>query len=316
MKLGIRWSRRSFLGAAALLGVTGLTVIFYTVFMDIERDYTSAGTTQQQDSLRAQKPIVYIGAISRYPPTIMYRGYQPMMDYLSQKTRYRFELLLSQDYNEALKNLLSKRASAVFLGSYLYVQAHARYGIVPVLKPLNENLQPLSRSVLIVGERTSIHTIPDLIGKRLALPSPESFSAHWFIEYECRRNGLAPDQLAAMQHFSHHNTVVAQVVSGAYDAGVTRELLVKDLLGKELRAVAYSAPIPSSPLVVLKDFDPEVVAALKNALLAVNTEANRNLAITRGWDSEFINGFVEATDADYAPVLEIVRVSAGEGAQR
>jgi len=290
-----------------LLVVAGLTALFYAIVMDIRRDYRETSGLPVGDSVLAHKPVVFVGVISRYPPTILFRGYQPIMDYLTENTPYRFELLLSQDYNEALQNLVSSRVSAVFLGSYLYVQAHARYGIIPVLKPLNENLQPVSRSVLIAGISTPIHSVRDLIGRRLALPSTESFSAHWIMDYECARNGIAPSDFAMVHNFSHHHTVIAQVTNGAYDAGVTREYLVKDLLGKQLRAVVYSDPIPSSPLAVLKDHNTEVIGAIKAALLAVNRDGSRRVDITRGWDGEFVNGFVEASDADYAPVRVLTR---------
>ena len=298
------------MGMVGLCAVAGLTVIFYTVAMDIERDY-GATSGVAFDSLSANKPVVYVGVISRYPPTILFRGYQPIMDYLTENTPYRFELLLSQDYNEALQNLVSGRVSVVFLGSYLYVQAHARYGVIPVLKPLNENMQPVSRSVLIAGTNTPIHSVRDLIGKRLALPSTESFSAHWAMEYECARNGIAAGDFTLVHNFSHHHTVIAQVLNGTYDAGVTREYLVKDLLGRQLRPVAYSDAIPSSPLAVLKNHNQEVVGAMKAALLAVNRDMSRRAEITRGWDGEFVNGFVEASDGDYAPVRALTGTIAG-----
>jgi phosphonate transport system substrate-binding protein len=294
---------------ATFVIVAALTALFYYIVMDVERDYELPSAISDSDTLALKKPVVYVGVISRYPPTIMFRGYQPIMDYLTEKTAYRFELRLSQDYNEALQNLLARRVTAVFLGSYLYVEAHARYGIVPVLKPLNENHQPLSRSVLIAGEHTSIHSVKDLVGVRLALPSTESFSTHWMMEFECRRHGIAPTQFAAIQNFSHHNTVITQVLNGTFDAGVTRELLVKDLLGNGLRPVAYSAPIPSSPLAVLKNFDATIVGAMKAALLAVNQDEAQRRITTKGWDTEFVNGFVEASDDDYASVRAIVRVN-------
>jgi phosphonate transport system substrate-binding protein len=108
--------------------------------------------------------------------------------------------------------------------------------------------------------------------------------------------------LGRTQNFSHHHTVIAQVLNGTYDAGVTRELLVRDFLGNGLRIVALSDPIPSSPLAVLPGHDPEVVRAMRDALLAVNREESERGRLTRGWDAEFLNGFVEASDSDYAVI--------------
>lgn len=282
----------------------GMTGIFYVIVMDIEREFPALPNLTPPPA-KADQPLVYIGVISRYRPRIIYRGYQPIMDYLTANTPYRFELRLSKDYNEALQLLLRKEVTAVFLGSYLYVQAHAKFGVVPLLKPLNENLQPVSRAVLIANPQSHIHTITDLAGKRLALPAREAFSSQWLLEYELPRLGLRPEALADVHNFPHHQNVIAQVLNGSFDAGVTREHLVKDLLDHRLRAVLYSDPIPSSPLAVLPEHDLPVIAALKAALLAVNRAGHDRAALTRDWDAEFVHGFIEATDADYAIIRMI-----------
>jgi phosphonate transport system substrate-binding protein len=230
-----------------------------------------------------------------------------MMDYLSINTPYRFELLLSRDYAEALDQLVTKKATAVFLGSYLYVKARDRYRIVPILKPLNENGEPSSRSVLIARPQAKISGMRDLRGKRLALPSSESFSANWLVGHELPLNGLVPGDLSEIRYFPHHQSVIYQVLAGRFDAGVTREYLVKDLLENQVRAVRYSDPIPSSPLVVFADCDTAVVGALTRALLAVNAKEERRITVTRDWDGEFVHGFVAAQDSDYDAVRRISR---------
>lgn len=304
------WMKAPALLAAALIVIAVLTAVFYHLVMDIERDFSPSSRLAVVDSTTLAKPVVYVGVISRYRPRVIYRGYQPIMDYLTVSTPYRFELRLSKDYNAALQNLISQRVSAVFLGSYLYVHAHTRHGVLPILKPLNENLLPVSRSVLIANPRAGIKVPRDLFGKKLALPAKASFSSHWIIDYELGRHGIKPDDLAAIHNLSHHHTVIAQVLNGRFDAGVTREYLVKDLLGKGLRAVLYSDPIPSSPIAVAANYDREIIGAMQAALLAVNRDEKRRREITQDWDGEFVNGFVTAADSDYA----IVRTLAGAGA--
>jgi phosphonate transport system substrate-binding protein len=290
-------------------GITAfLTLLFYLIVMDIEMEFPLTELLPPIDSAALAKPAVHVGVISRYPPTIMFRGYQPIMDYLTAHTPYRFELLLGRDYNEALEHLVAHRVAAVFLGSYLYVRAHELYGVVPVLKPLNENRQPLSRSALIVRENSSIRSLGDLAGRTLALPSAESFSANWLADELLPHAGLSLADLGRVQNFSHHHTVIAQVLNGTFDAGVTRELLVRDAFGSGLRIVALSDPIPSSPLAVLPDADSAVTRAMCQALLAVNRDEQLRTRLTREWDVEFVNGFVDATDADYEVVRRIVRI--------
>jgi ABC-type phosphate/phosphonate transport system substrate-binding protein len=89
------------------------------------------------------------------------------------------------------------------------------------------------------------------------------------------------------------------VLRGNYDAGVTREHLVKEFFNANIRAVQYSEPIPSPPLAVAADYNRELVKALKRALLAVGSDEQKRQELTKEWDPEFIHGFVEANDSDY-----------------
>jgi phosphonate transport system substrate-binding protein len=306
MKLGSLSLQATSVVTIGLIAFVGLTVIFYAIVMDIEREIPLSSESVETSPDTASKPVVMLGVISRYPPTIIYRGYQPIMDYLTSETPYRFELLLSKDYSEALHLLVTNKVSAVFLGTYVYIKAHERYGVIPILKPLNENLKPESRSVLFVRRHSAITSIKDLGQKKLALPSTESFSSHWLLEYELSRYGLSANDLAEIHHFSHHHTVIAYVLNGTYDAGVTREYLMKDLFNDGCRAISYSVPMPSSPIATTKDVDPQIIAAMKTALLAVNRDEKQRALITRDWDREFVHGFVEASDADYDIVRSVL----------
>ena len=53
----------------------------------------------------AEKPLIRFGVIPRYNPLVMYKRYQPIMDYLTAETPYRFELKISKDYPEAVRFL-------------------------------------------------------------------------------------------------------------------------------------------------------------------------------------------------------------------
>jgi phosphonate transport system substrate-binding protein len=279
---------------------TALTIFFYGYFLNISGVYTTAREEYERVSAGPGKPVVYIGVISRYPPNIIYRGYQPMLEYLSSNTPYQFELKLSSDYNEAVQMLVEGETAAAFLGSYVYIKAREKHRIIPILKPLNENYEPYSRSVLITHKSSGLKELKDLKGKRLALPSQESFSGNWLISYELGRRGIRISDIAEIQHFPHHQSVIYQVANRYFDAGVTREFLVNSLQNRDsIRIILYSDKIPTSPLVAAEGYDQNIINAMSAALLVLN-RSNLNLAqITRNWDSEFKYGFEKANDADY-----------------
>jgi phosphonate transport system substrate-binding protein len=279
------------------------TILFYNYSLNIERVIKTEPDETVIDSTILSKPVAYIGVISRYPPNIIYRGYQPILDYLTSRTDYRFELKLSDDYNKAVKMLVNKEVVAAFLGSYVYSNAHKQYGVIPILKPLNENFEPFSRSVLFTNSSSDIYSINDLKNKKIALPSKESFSSNWLLKYEFVKYKLKEKDLADIRIFPHHQSVIHNVLKKYYDAGVTREYLLKKINDGSIRVLLYSDPYPTSPLVVAPDYPKQIIDAVMKTLLAINQKNPDRLTITKDWDYEFIYGFVEATDSDY----EIIR---------
>lgn len=293
---------------AAFLIASVFTVIFYNYSLDISFSIKSDSAGLKEDTVSLNKPVVYIGVISRYPPNIIFRGYQPMMDYLTSKTNYRFELKLSNDYSETVKMLVNNEVAAAFLGSYVYAKANQEFGVLPILKPLNENFEPFSRSVLFTKSSSGIYNINDLKGKNIALPSKESYSSNWLLNYELKRNGLTEKIFSSITHFPHHQSVIQNVLNGNFDAGVTREHLIKKYTNGSVRVILYSEPFPTSPLVASLNADKNIINEMKNALLEINQSNREREKITKGWDSEFIYGFVEAADKDY----EFVKVIASK----
>ncbi len=281
------------------------TYFFYHYTMNIEGIIATEREAQVDDSSSVHKPIVYISVISRYPPNIIYNGYQPLLDYLTSQTPYRFELKLCEDYNQAVQLLLKKEVAAAFLGSYVYIKARSEHGVIPILKPLNSNFEPFSRSVLFTGSAKNIYSINDLKNKKLALPSTESYSSNWMLEYEFKKNNIHPNELAEIVNFPHHQSVIQNVTNDLFDAGVTREYLIKKILNRNIRILMYSDPFPTSPIVVAREHSSEIVRSLKQVLLSINRDNPNRETITRGWDNEFIYGFVEANDKDYDIVRTI-----------
>ncbi len=293
---------------AVIIAIASIfTYYFYNYALNIETILISDSKEYQIDSTALNKPVVYLSVISRYPPNIIYRGYQPMLDYLTSRSSYRFELKLSDDYSQAVKMLIEKEVVAAFVGSYVYLRAHDDYGIIPILKPLNENFEPFSRAVLFTRGDSKIFSINDLKNKKLALPSRESYSSNWMLKYEFAKNGIIESDLAEIKNFPHHQSVIQNVNKKFFDVGVTREYLIKNMAPNSIRTLMYSDPFPTSPLVVAKNYPKEIIESIKIALLQINQSNPKRQVITKNWDNEFIYGFVEATDKDYDVIRTISR---------
>ena len=291
------------LSSLAATALVGFGAAFFSYVSDIAT-FPSASRPVASTTSPA-KPVVRIGVVSRFAPTMIYHGYQPIMDYLTASGPYTFELKVGASYHQTVQDLVAGKVAAAFLGTFIYVAAHDRYGVVPILKPLNERMQPTFQAVLVARDDSPIRSIADLRGKAVALPSPESFSGNWLTTLALGGNGLTVQELRSIRYFEHHHTVIFQVLRGSFDAGVVKDRVAAEYLGRGIKEVARSEPMPGSPIVVAPRADPKVVAFLSAALLAVDPRTPEHAEMLREWDQEFRHGFVRAHDGDYRQVRQL-----------
>ena len=292
--------------AALVLFLALVTAVIYSRATDMTHVPPAASLGWSVDP-DANKPVVYVGVVSRYPPTVIYQGYQPIMDYLTHNSPYRFALRLNSTYQQTVDELADGKVSAAFLGTYIYVRAYEQRAVTSLLKPLNENGEPLSHAVVITRIESQIRKIEDLRGKRVALPSQDSFSGNWLPLYELKKHNISLSDLDSVHYFPHHQTVVYHVLKGTFDAGVVKERVAKEFLPRGLRIVYTSEAIPGSPIVVSKHCPPEIAATLREALLRLDVRKPEIKAMVADWDQEFQYGFTTANDTDYNAVRAIIR---------
>jgi phosphonate transport system substrate-binding protein len=286
-------------GALLAIGITA--ALGYRAAVNLALPYPEARGTLLNEERLARPDTVFVGVISRFPSNVIYQGYQPVMDYLTETTDYHFVLRPSEGYEEAVRHLVEGEVSAAFLGSFLYVRAHEEYGVRPLLQPLNAEGEGSFRSVLIARESGGAQTAGDLSGLRLALPSELSFSANWL------RLDSAMEPFALVQHFPYHQTVVFEVLQGNFDVGVVKDRVAQEYRHRGIRILATSDPVPGSPLVVPARSDPALERAIVTALLALEAENPAHAERLRSWDPEFAFGFTVARDADYDGLRALLR---------
>ena len=244
-----------------------------------------------------------IGVVSRYAPSRIYQIYQPIVDYLSKELNGRIELRLSKDYEETVHQLKNGEVLIAFLGSYIYAKERLTDDLEPIVSPLNSEGKPLTRAALVVPKDSDIMSIKDLKNHTLALPSMASYSSNWLKTMDPSQNTLDFSELASVQYFDFHHTVIFQVLWGNFDAGVVRESIAKEYRNQGIRVVAYSPDFPSPPIVSLKTADPVLISKIKRALVKVDNQSISPLGFT---------GFAEARDESYEDLSQLLLNESGE----
>lgn len=257
--------------------------------------------------LAAGKPVVHFGIGMRYHPIIMYERFQPMMDYLTQHTPYKFELKISRDYAEGIRFLVEGTTGVSAMGDGGLIEAMLLHGAVPILKPLNEEGKPLYRCYFIVPANSPIRSLRDLKGKKVAFGSNHSTTGNLIPRYMLEKNGIKIEELGSLTNLRNHSTVVKAVLKGEYDAGAIKDVVAEPYLNHGLRILASSAALPSIPLVVRKDAPTELVKAVVDALTRLDRKNPEHRKIMDNWGLEFKNGFVPAKAADYRDLTRMFK---------
>jgi phosphonate transport system substrate-binding protein len=232
----------------------------------------------------------------------MYEKYQPLLDYLSDKTPYFYDLVLKKNYEETVRALGSGEIDIAILGPLSYLEARAKYGAVCILKPRGADNRSAYRSVIIKKKEAPIAGLADLKGKSVAFSATKSTSGNLVPRYLLANAGIHLSDLKRYDNFSFHDSVVKAILKGQYDAGAVRDSVARKYAKLGIEVIAESEDIPTGPLVIGPGTPFAAVEAIKKALLELNHDDAGRRAILSRFDDELKNGFTTADDSDYAEI--------------
>lgn len=263
------------------------------------------------DNLKAvikprEKQTVYFGVIPRDNPRIMYEKYQPLLDYLEEKTPYTYELVLKKNYEATVNAFASGEIDVALLGPLTYLEAHAKYGAASVLKSVGVNGKSDYRSVIITRNDSPVKSPADLKGKSFAFASTKSTSGNLIPRYLLANSGIHLSDLGGYTNFDYHDSVVKAVLKGQFDAGAVRDSVAKKYMQLGIKIIAESGSIPTGPLVAGPGTAFAVIENIKKALLELNPHDSAGQEILDRLDDDFKNGFTETSDKDYEGIRKMI----------
>lgn len=271
----------------------------YDSIREMERAVRESVAVRRQGG---PKNTVHFGVIPRDNPRIMYEKYQPLLDYLSDKTPYFYELVLKKNYEETVRALGNGEIDLAILGPLSYLEARAKYGAVCILKPRGADNRSAYRSVIIKKKEVPIENLAALKGKSVAFSATQSTSGNLVPRYLLANAGLHLSDLKRYDNFSYHDSVVKAILKGQYDAGAVRDSVARKYAKLGIEVIAESEDIPTGPLVIGPGTPFAAVEAIKKALLELNQDDAGRRAILSRFDDELKNGFTTADDSDYAEI--------------
>lgn len=176
-------------------------------------------------------------------------------------------------------------------------------GIAWVPNDPGSNGKPQYFGDIVVPADSPIQSFDDLAGQALGCNDEVSLSGHYAFRIAAYEAGENPDTFAELCFTGGHNTSLDQLVAGKLDAAVVDSVVRTSRAAAEpdvaaLRVVRRLGPWPVQPLVARADLGDDVIAAVRDALLASNDDPvmQAELAATA------LSHYVTVGDDHYLPI--------------
>ncbi len=259
--------------------------------------------------LSEEKPII-MGIIPLESEVKMQIKFTPLARHLEQKLGKKVEILVSKDFETAVRDLGTGKTDIAYMSPSTYVEAKKLYGSRVILKAVR-NHSPFYRSVIAVKEAAHIRSVSEIKGKRFGFGDKKSTSSYLVPKAMLLKETISLSDLSAYTFLGRHDAVAWAIVNGDVDAGGLLEPVANKFISKGLKILQISDDIPEFNFCVRQDLDPETTERITQILLQLDEEKTEDRNIIKAIEYEY-NRFIPAEDKDYTGIEEMVALSEKE----
>ena len=236
-----------------------------------------------------------------------------VVDLLSENLPMRVDPFVATDYAGVIEAMRAGKIDVAFFPPAAYVLAERKANAEVILKSFF-NGNAVYHGAIITRKDSKIKTLQDLKNKTVAFVDPVSTSGAIYPRVMLMNAGIYPEKhFRRLIYAGGHDAAVLAVLHGKVDAAAT---YTNDTQGKDsawnnslnnpkdraqIRLVAVTKPIPADNIAVRKDLDPKLTHQIKQIFLKLSATPEGRKKVREIYQ---VDGFVEASPADYATVRE------------
>jgi phosphonate transport system substrate-binding protein len=236
---------------------------------------------------------VRFAVLPLYPATTIYRRYEPLMRYLSDKTGYEFKLVIPKDFEEFSKVVRSGTIDYSYQNPYIFSQIDRVYPIRAIVSSLGwqdeESGEKSFRGIIITRKNSPIKSIEDLKGKRVMIVSPKSAGGFLSQKIYLAKQGISVDRDLTIIDAKRQEKVILGVYNGLADAGFVREAalqVLKDEIDmKSIDILATTSPLPNWPIAWTGKGNQALAAKVRQLLIKFDDKKILRSAHIRGFEA-------------------------------
>jgi phosphonate transport system substrate-binding protein len=243
---------------------------------------------------------------------------QPIVALLQEKLSMEVQPFVATDYTGVVEALRADKLDIAFLTPASYVLAHDEANVRVILKSHRRG-SPYYYAAIITQADSGIENLESLRDKTFAFGDPLSTSGNVFPRKMFKEKGIDPARdFKSILYSGGHDATVLAVLHRKVDGGATfanfpdgkdaswMQYLKDPREREQIRAIAYSEPIPADNLVVNGRLDAALIKKIETIFLDLGQAAGGSKMLR---DLYQIDGFVAASDADYDSVREAFRLA-------
>ncbi|WP_324780070.1 PhnD/SsuA/transferrin family substrate-binding protein [Thiobacillus sedimenti] len=244
---------------------------------------------------------VTMGSVAMDIPVEMIRRMSALTNYLALSTNLGVRFRPSPNLGSAVDDLGRGQTQIAYLTPVAYIEAHRKYGVVPLVAPTMHGHPSFS---LVVGVKagSGIATPAGLKGKRFAFGDEKALLQKAAVE----SMGLKVAEFSEIAYLKHYDNIAKAVLAGDFDGGILKDSVADEFRAKGLRVIGSTPPLPSYVFAVRADMPVAVRNKLRDALLALKKSSPDGVATLEAFDAAY-DGFAAVDDKSYDPVRALIQ---------
>lgn len=245
-------------------------------------------------------------AVGPYQPTASdtRAAFEPFFKYLAEQLGAAYELTVTTDWAGIAIALANGQADVAWMGPWGYVLANAE-GDAQAIATVKYDGRPFYHAIIVGRPDLEIKTWPDdAKGMSISFADVGSTSGWLIPTWWLQSRGIDPKTFFKYREGAAHPANEIAVVSGQVDLATDYDrnrnaMIEKGTIAPDATKIVWtSAPLPNDALAVRADLDPELVARIRKVVTGISEEQAKRVM------PPHYTGWVDATDATYAPIKE------------
>jgi phosphonate transport system substrate-binding protein len=244
---------------------------------------------------------VTMGSVAMDIPVEMIRRMSALTNYLALSTDLNVRFRPAPNLGSAVADLGGGQTQIAYLTPVAYIEAHRKYGVVPLVAPTTGG-RPHFSLVIGVKAGSGIASPAELKGRRFAFGDEKALLQKAAVE----SMGLKAGDFSASAYLKHYDNIAKAVLAGDFDGGILKDSVAEGFRSRGITVIASTAPLPSYVFAVHPGMPDTVRNALRGAFLALKRDTPEQAATLEAFDSA-CDGFVVVEDQAYDPVRKLIQ---------